>query len=178
MSYNVKKGLGQSPYDGGWEYPYKVDGLGDLAADKAAGRAFLMEATRPYRDAWLPFHDRIKASDVSPLIGTVATYIANQSGSTNAEIPSVAGGIVTQIMLPENISGGEHFKDGGYRLNGDTVNAAGDAIGIAIDRFRSLGTGGLPGGAGDLLSILTSPWVLAGAAGLGLFWWLKRTKRI
>jgi hypothetical protein len=171
MSYTTKRDLAYSEH----ERNYYVDGLGDLEADKAAGRAFLMEATRPYRDAWLPFHDRIKASDVSPLIGTVATYIANQSGSTNAEIPSVAGGIVTQIMLPENISGGEHFKDGGYRLNGDTVNNAGDAIGIAIDRFRGLGAGG---GAGDLLSILTSPWVLAGAAGLGLFWWLKRTKRI
>lgn len=171
MSYTTKRDLAYSEH----ERNYYVDGLGDLEADKAAGRAFLMEATRPYRDAWLPFHDRIKASDVSPLIGTVATYIANQSGSTNAEIPSVAGGIVTQIMLPENISGGEHFKDGGYRLNGDTVNAAGDAIGIAIDRFRGLGAGG---GAGDIMSILTSPWVLAGAAGLGLFWWLKRTKRI
>ena len=173
MSYVTKRNLAYSEH----ERNYYVDGLGDLAADRAAGRAFLMEATRPYRDAWLPFHDRVKASDVSPLIGTVATYIAEQSGSNNVNISSVAGQIVTQTLFPENISGDEHFKDGGYRLNGDTVNAAGDAIGDAIVSFRGLGSG-LPGGVGDIMSLLTSPWVLAGAAGLGLFWWLKRTKRI
>lgn len=176
MSYNVKKGLSQSPYDGGWEYPYKVDGLGDLAADRAAGRTFIMSATAASR-AKFQFQDRIHKDDISPLIGSIATFIAEQSGSANENISSVAGAIVTQTLCPENIAGGEHLKNNGYRLNGDTLNAAGDAIGDAISQFRA-GVNGGGGGSGDIMSILTSPWVLAGAAGLGLFWWLKRTKRI
>lgn len=106
-----------------------ISGLGDMDAEKAAGRTFIWNVTAASR-AKFQYGDRIHKDDVNSIVQAIAAYEAGRSGF---EVPYFSEGAFDtfwQWICPNNQS--EWFKNNGYRTNGDLLNRAGDHIGEVI----------------------------------------------
>lgn len=174
--------------------PQPIRGIGDLQTDSAAAIAWLWNETRAFV-AKFPFQDRIDVNDVNQAITDIANYIAAQSGSNNATIPSSAQAIFWNDLVPSTQSEWKkaapwtgHPTYTGYRLSPETIQKAGASIGYYVSAFRTgsgtaggggTGGGGAAGGGSQwswVTDLLKSPWALLGigAAMFGVLYVIKK----
>jgi len=158
--------------------------LGDQQTD---ARAFIWNATQASRVKFW-FEDRIHTNDVKGIIGAIATYISQKSGSTNADIISVALSIFWDVLCPKtqdqwekNDTLKDKTKAVGYRLNADTLNATGDAVATAIGKFMLLGQNGGGSGSDGFSEVFKNPLLKIGAIGAAVvaayFIFIKKKKK-
>lgn len=137
--------------------------LQGIEEDKAAGRQFIWNITQASRQKF-QFQDRIHKDDVAGIIGQIANYISQKASSSNPDIPVQADALFWGVLCPKVSV--EWDKNNGYRLNPDTLNAAGDQVGTLVNQFMTGQPGVIPGvstGKG-IFGLLKNPWVLGGAA--------------
>lgn len=178
MSYQAhqpaRDGLVPGHGPGSWN-PFADGGLSDLTGDQAAGVSFVWGATGLMR-AKFPDQDRILQSDVPALVSSIASYVSSSAGWSPSDVQATAQNIFDTVLCPTNISGGEHLKTvknvgPGYRLNADTLNAAGNAIGQAVFNYRMAkptGVAGVTNTVGTALAGLFGNPLVVVAFGAGL----------
>jgi len=185
MSYQIHQPARQGLVPGhgpGIHMPITGYGLSDLTEDQTAGVSFLSSLTTPLRGKF-PNWDRILQSDIPMLETSIATYISQAAGWTPLDVQATAQNIFA-ILCPVNISGREHIKTIanvgiGWRLNGDTLNAAGQAIGQAVSNYRAAkptGVSGVVGSVGTVISSLFGNPIMIAILGLGVFLVYKAVK--
>ena len=106
-----------------------MNGLGDMEAEKVAGRAFIWNITAASR-AKFQYGDRIHKDDVDSIFQAIAAYEAGRSGFEVPYFIQGAWDTFWEWICPNNQS--EWFKNNGYRTNGGLLDRAGDHIGEVI----------------------------------------------